>query len=260
MFEYLEYLGLACIPAFMALDLVYQKRTYATPRYWRLYGTAVTVAIVGVSMTVAWAWGAFFQGASLFDGRGLGTVGGAAVGVVIYELLHYGYHRAVHEQATLWRMGHQVHHSVESLDAFAANYLHPIDIAFFTTWSSLVFFPLLGLAPEAGVLGAAFLGFNAVFQHANIATPRWLGYIIQRPESHCIHHGNGIHRYNYADLPILDMIFGTFRNPENADGLAQGFRFGDSMRYFEMLAFKDVSGPITDGTEPALTQTAAQAG
>ncbi|MEE8517439.1 MAG: sterol desaturase family protein, partial [Alphaproteobacteria bacterium] len=103
-------------------------------------------------------------------------------------------------------------------------------------------------------------GFNAVFQHANIATPRWLGYIIQRPESHCIHHGHGIHSYNYADLPILDMMFGTFRNPESVDGLAQGFRFGDSTRYFEMLAFKDVSGPIGDGAEPALTQTAAQAG
>jgi sterol desaturase/sphingolipid hydroxylase (fatty acid hydroxylase superfamily) len=261
MFEYLEYLGLACIPAFLVLDLVHRKRDYATPRYWRLYGTVVTVVIVGVSMGVAALWGEVLAGYSLFDGQALGIVGGAVVGIFVYELIHYGYHRLAHEWTPLWRLGHQVHHSAESLDAFGANYQHPIDAAFFTTWSSLVFFPLLGLMPEAGILGAAFLGFNAMFQHANIATPRWLGYFIQRPESHCVHHAQGVHRYNYADLPIVDMIFGTFRNPETVDGMAQGFRNGDSARYLEMLAFKDVSGPPgEESAMPSGSRPSAQAG
>jgi sterol desaturase/sphingolipid hydroxylase (fatty acid hydroxylase superfamily) len=52
-----------------------------------------------------------------------------------------------------------------------------------------------------------------MFQHANLRTPRWLGYIIQRPESHGIHHERGLHAFNYADLPLWDMVFGTFRNP-----------------------------------------------
>ena len=259
MFDYLEFFGLACIPAFILLDLVYRRRQHKTPRYWRLYGTLVTVAIVGVSMAVAAFWGTLLQGVSLFDGSGLGIVGGAVAGVLVYELFHYGYHRLAHGWTPLWRM-HQVHHSAESLDAFGANYLHPIDAAFFTTWSSLVFFPLLGLAPEAGVLAAAFLGFNVMFQHANIATPRWLGYLIQRPESHCIHHGRGIHRYNYADLPVLDMLFGTFRNPETADGIALGFQDGDSARYLEMLAFRDVSGPLNSEEPLTVRRTTAAAG
>ena len=29
----------------------------------------------------------------------------------------------------------------------------------------------------------------AMFQHANIRTPRWIGYVVQRPESHAVHHG-----------------------------------------------------------------------
>jgi hypothetical protein len=37
---------------------------------------------------------------------------------------------------------------------------------------------LLGLPVEAGVLGALFLTFNAMFQHMGMKTPRWLGYII----------------------------------------------------------------------------------
>lgn len=260
MFEYLQYFGLACVPAFLVLDLVYRKRHYPTPRHWRLYGTAVTAAAVGVSMGVAWLWGTLLAGYSLFDGRSLGVVVGAVVGVFVYEFIHYGYHRLAHGWTPLWRLGHQVHHSAESLDAFGAYYLHPIDSALFTTWSSLVFFPLLGVVPEAGVLGAAFLGFNAMFQHANIATPRWLGYVIQRPESHCIHHARGIHKYNYADLPLVDIIFGTFRNPQTADDLAVGFRHGDSARYLEMLAFKDVADEAGDGSEAFATNTAAGIG
>jgi sterol desaturase/sphingolipid hydroxylase (fatty acid hydroxylase superfamily) len=135
-----------------------------------------------------------------------------------------------------------MHHSAESLDAFGAYWLHPLDNFMFTSISSLVFFPLLGVTLEAGVLGALFLTFNALFQHASFRTPRWLGYIIQRPESHSVHHGRGIHRYNYADLPLSDMVFGTFRNPEGFQP-AHGFYDGASERIGEMLLFRDVSTP-----------------
>jgi len=151
-----------------------------------------------------------------------------------------------------------MHHSAEAVDAFGAYYQHPLDVFFFTTWSSLVFFPLLGLTPEAGALGAAFLAFNAMFQHANITTPHWLGYIIQRPESHGIHHGRGIHRFNYSDLPLWDMIFGTFRNPRTVEGVAAGFYKGASARIPEMLIGRDVSEPEAAGKSavPRLAQAA----
>jgi sterol desaturase/sphingolipid hydroxylase (fatty acid hydroxylase superfamily) len=179
---------------------------------------------------------------SLADGAALGTWGGAAVGVVLYELAHYWYHRAAHRFDWLWRLGHQVHHSAESLDAFGAYYLHPLDAALFTTWAVLVFFPVLGLTPEAGALASAFLAFNAAFQHANIRTPRWLGYLIQRPESHGVHHGRGIHRYNYADLPLWDMVFGTFRNPGRRETpVSAGFYRGASARLGAMLAWRAVT-------------------
>ena len=113
----------------------------------------------------------------------------------------------------------------------------------FTTWSSLVFFPLLGVTTEAGILGALFLSFNAMFQHANLKTPHWLGYLIQRPESHAIHHGRNIHRFNYADLPLWDMIFGTFRNPRSVEGLQVGFYHGASGRIPEMLIGREVATP-----------------
>ncbi|MGD8742065.1 MAG: sterol desaturase family protein [Granulosicoccaceae bacterium] len=250
MYDLLETLTLALIPGFLLLDFIIQKRKYNKTRHWRLRGTLVTAGIFFFTGEIALLWGNLFGDFHLFDLSGLG-VAGAVVGVLVYEFCHYGYHRAAHEWNWLWRAGHQMHHSAESLDAFGAYYLHPFDAAMFTTWSSLVFFPLLGLSVEAAIVATLFLTFNAMFQHANITTPRWLGYLIQRPESHHIHHGRGVHRYNYADLPAIDMLFGTFRNAGEIEGTTCGFYKGASTRLLDMLIGKDVSAP-----KPASTHSA----
>jgi sterol desaturase/sphingolipid hydroxylase (fatty acid hydroxylase superfamily) len=238
----LELIALGLIPGFLLLDLVWQARHYRRPRHWRLRGLLVTVVVVVFSAQVTALWAAVLGDFHLVDGRSLGVAGGAAVGILLYELLHYGYHRLAHRWNGLWRAGHQLHHSAESLDAFGAYYLHPFDALVFTTIASLVFFPVLGLVPEAGVIGTLFLTFNAMFQHANIRTPRWLGYVIQRPESHAVHHGKGIHRYNYSDLPLWDLVFGTLRNP-HADELPDelGFYPGASGRLLDLLSGQDLS-------------------
>jgi sterol desaturase/sphingolipid hydroxylase (fatty acid hydroxylase superfamily) len=55
-----------------------------------------------------------------------------------------------------------------------------------------------------------------------------------------VHHARGIHHYNYADLPVIDLLFGTFRNPrEHAH--ATGFWHGASTRVVDMLLLRDVS-------------------
>jgi sterol desaturase/sphingolipid hydroxylase (fatty acid hydroxylase superfamily) len=82
--------------------------------------------------------------------------------------------------------------------------------------------------------------FFSVFQHANIETPRWIGYFIQRPESHSVHHQKGVHYYNFSDLPLFDIMFGTFRNPQNFPE-ETGFYHGASSRVLDMLTFHDVS-------------------
>jgi sterol desaturase/sphingolipid hydroxylase (fatty acid hydroxylase superfamily) len=82
----------------------------------------------------------------------------------------------------------------------------------------------------------------AVFQHANIRTPTWLGYLVQRPESHSVHHQRGVHAFNYSDLPVFDLLFGTFRNP-TAFAPEQGFWHGASDQVLPMLAMRDVSRP-----------------
>ena len=60
------------------------------------------------------------------------------------------------------------------------------------------------------------------------------------------------HRNNYSDLPLWDMIFGTFINPGDVETLPVGFYTGASARIPEMLIGKDVSKPkliVTHNTE-----------
>jgi hypothetical protein len=101
---------------------------------------------------------------------------------------------------------------------------------------------IVGLPAQAATTAMLFITFLGIFQHANLKTPRWLGYLIQRPESHAIHHQRGQHRYNYADLPVVDMLFGTFRNPSGYVA-ETGFWHGASTRVLDMLMARDVSAP-----------------
>lgn len=250
MVELLGYLGLGMIPAFLLIDAFRGSRRYAPQRGWRLRGTAVTIAAVWLSVWVATTWAKLIGQYTLLDLSVLGTFWGSLVGIVVYEFVHYWYHRAVHRYDVLWKLAHQLHHSAERIDAFGAYYLHPLDVILFTTWASLVFVPLLGLSAEAAAIGGVFLTFNAMFQHANIRTPDWLGYIIQRPESHCVHHARGIHHYNYSDLPLWDMVFGTFLNPKTVEDTEAGFYDGASERLPEMLVFRDVSVPTETSAKP----------
>ena len=246
MIDLAQAVALWSLPAFLLLDLVVRARRFDTTRFWRVRALAVTAFTFFFSTAVAVFWGERLTGAPLIDGSGLGSWLGALVGILVYELLHYAWHRGAHRFEPLWRAAHQMHHSAEANDAFGAYYLHPLDTVVFTTLASVVFFPLLGLTPAAGALGAAFLAFNAMFQHANLRTPRWLGYVIQRPESHQVHHG--VHRWNYSDLPLWDMVFGTFRNPARYEGPV-GFYRGASARLPEMLIGRDVSRPRRHAAE-----------
>lgn len=240
---WLEVLTLAILPGFLVADLLLPHRGDRALRAWRLRASAVTALNFGLSLALGHAYALIFAGTPLLDGRALGPWGGAAAGVVVYEFFHYWYHRTAHRFDWLWRLGHQMHHSAESLDPWGAYFLHPLDAAVFLSMSSLVLFPLLGLEPSAAAWATAFLTFCSVFQHARIRTPRWLGWVIQRPESHAVHHERGVHGSNYADLPLWDMIFGTCRNPRSGEGLQQGFYDGASARVVDMLAFRDVSAP-----------------
>lgn len=164
-----------------------------------------------------------------------------ATGLFAYELSVYVYHRLAHRSSFLWRAFHQMHHSAERIDSFGAFWFSPLDMAAFTFVGSFAFVVLVGMNASAATSVLLITLFLGIFQHANIRTPRWLGYLIQRPESHSYHHRKGHHRDNYADLPIIDIVFGTFYNPQGFSDT--GFYHGASDRVIDMLLWRDVYKP-----------------
>ena len=244
MMEIVDLIGLWVLPVFVVLDRLLRRQSQRPIAGWRLRASLVSIGAFFFVGKVGELWGSVIGEFHLLDGAILGTAGGAIVGILTYELVHYWYHRAVHRWDVLWRLvGHQMHHSAERIDAFGAYFGHPLDLAVFTSIAVLVLYAVLGLSPEAAGIAAAFLSFNAVFQHADISTPRWLGYLIQRPESHRVHHGRGVHRFNYSDLPLWDIVFGSFRNPAPGVCIDAGFYDGASARIVDMLIGRDVSTP-----------------
>jgi sterol desaturase/sphingolipid hydroxylase (fatty acid hydroxylase superfamily) len=150
----------------------------------------------------------------------------------------YWGHRMVHRVTWIWRWTHQMHHSAERVDLAGFAYAHPLDLALQFAFASLPV-ALLGVSPQAAMI-SGYVGFLlGLFEHLNLRTPRWLGYVVQRPESHGVHHQRGVHAYNYG-LPIWDMAFGTFRNPAQWSAQA-GFWDGASRRVGDMLLGRDVS-------------------
>jgi sterol desaturase/sphingolipid hydroxylase (fatty acid hydroxylase superfamily) len=149
-------------------------------------------------------------------------------------------HRAFHEFHRLWLLGHQLHHSPRRLDIPGSVYFHPVDIALQTAPATLVSVFVPGSSPVTAAAVGYVSAFYGVFQHWNVKTPRWLGYIIQRPESHGLHHALGIHGRNYSDFPLWDMLMGTFVNPATFDGEV-GFAGDAPDRRAAMLLFRDVN-------------------
>lgn len=171
----------------------------------------------GAQAAVVWlagvAWDGWMMKHRPWSADGLGVAGGAALGYVVITFVYYWWHRWRHESALLWRWLHQLHHSPQRIEVITSFYKHPFELLANSVLSSAILYLLVGLGPTAAAHTVLLTGVAELFYHWNVRTPYWLGFIVQRPESHCLHHQAGVHHYNYSDLPLWDMLFGTFRNP-----------------------------------------------
>jgi sterol desaturase/sphingolipid hydroxylase (fatty acid hydroxylase superfamily) len=137
----------------------------------------------------------------------------ALLGYVAITFVFYFWHRARHEVPVLWRSVHQVHHAPARIEVITSFYKHPLEIVLNGVLSSAILIAVAGVDTRAASVAVLLTGLAELFYHWNVRTPHWLGYVIQRPESHRLHHARGRHRNNYSDLPLWDMLFGTFENP-----------------------------------------------
>jgi sterol desaturase/sphingolipid hydroxylase (fatty acid hydroxylase superfamily) len=233
---------LAIYAALMLSEAIFPARKLPYIKYWRIKGILFFFIFFYLSTYLPLWYAACLPSTPLFDINQWGTAAGILAGVLLYELGMYVWHWSMHRNHRLWKVFHQMHHSAERLDTYGAFYFSPWDMIGFTLLGTVCFSLLLGVTPQSTTAILLITNFLSMFQHANIRTPVWLGYIIQRPESHAVHHARGIHAYNYSDLPLFDILFGTFRNPEKYIK-ETGFYDGASQRMKEMLLGKEVDKP-----------------
>jgi sterol desaturase/sphingolipid hydroxylase (fatty acid hydroxylase superfamily) len=220
-------------------EALFPGRTLPKVPYWKLKGISAFIIFFFLSSYLPLLWNDYFAKYKIIDLSFLGNYWGAFVALLVYQLGVYVWHRSMHKSNFLWRVFHQMHHSAERVDTYGAFFFSPMDMIGFTFVSSLAM-TWIGFTPQATVYAIYGASFLAVIQHTNIKTPQWMGYIFQRPESHSAHHEKGVHGYNYSDLPLFDIIFGTFKNPKDF-ATETGFYHGASYKIGKMMLFKDIN-------------------
>ncbi len=209
-------------------------------RTWPVRVLAINAVQFGVVIAAGATWERWCQGASLYDlSATLSPVTAGAFAYFIATFVFYWWHRWRHEVDWLWRHFHQIHHSPQRLEVITSFYKHPLEMVVNSIIGAVLVYVVLGLSLEAGAVYTLCTALGEFFYHTNCRTPRWIGFVFQRPEMHRIHHERGMHRDNYGDIVWWDMLFGTWRNPAVWDG-ACGFDAELEERLPDMLRFRDV--------------------
>ncbi len=159
-------------------------------------------------------WDNFFATNNLFDLSGLNIFLQVLIGYLLVTFIYYWWHRWRHEVKFLWRYLHQFHHSPTRIEVITSFYKSPLEIIINGMLSSAILYFILGLAPVAVTMAVFATAVAELIYHMNIKTPYIMGFFFQRPEMHRLHHKMSVHHYNYADVPLWDILFGTFKNPK----------------------------------------------
>ncbi len=233
---------IVCLAAAFALLI---ERLYPNVRpvkspFWWPRVVAFNTLQAGIAFLGSVTWDLWLQGNSLLNLSSLSAGHQFVAGYLLITFIYYWWHRARHQLPLLWNWFHQLHHSPKRMEVAMSFYKHPLEIAVNGVLSSALLVSVLGLSPIATAAVITFTGLAELFYHWNVRTPYWLGFIIQRPESHRIHHQRGKHTKNFSDLPVWDWLFGTFENAKNGQ-VPCGFVDNRELLVGAMLRGKNVN-------------------
>ena len=207
---------------------------------WTVRVLCVNAVQLLVVLLAGFTWEALFQNGSVFHlSQHVSPAIGGMIAYFVATFVFYWWHRARHENNLLWRLFHQIHHSPQRIEVITSFYKHPIEMIVNSIIGGLLVYSLLGLSPAAGAIYTLCTALGEFFYHTSVKTPRWFGYIFQRPEMHRVHHQGGRHKNNYGDIVWWDMLFGTYENPKEFKSVC-GFTTEKELSLARMLRFEDV--------------------
>jgi len=235
---------LLAIPAsflfFLGIEaLATSRREMPEIRHWRLIGLAgfglTLVIYVGAPLLIV----PLLPPMAIVDLNQWGNWAAAPVWVLT-TFFGYWAHRTMHYFDVLWRAGHQLHHGVARVDISSSMIFHPVDSVVQGVLCGLLAAGLTNSTAHAAAWAWLWGFVVALYQHWNVRTPAWTGWIIQRPEAHMLHHERDVHARNFGDMPLWDRIFGTYGEPVERK-VELGFEPGRARRWLAMMAMVDVN-------------------
>lgn len=168
------------------------------------------------------AWWSGGEPMGLFRYVDIGFWPAVVLAILIFELVSYLFHLALHSVPWLWRI-HMVHHTDTEVDFTTTYRAHPLDLLIIAPLTVPIVL-LLGFPASVMVVYQLLRTSITIFAHTNIYVPeamdRVLRYVIVTPDFHRLHHCSE-RRFtdsNYsAAFPIFDYLFGTASNRPFAD-------------------------------------------
>lgn len=231
---------LACALMMMVVEAIRPGRSFPAVAHWYVRALSLSAVQALCLLTIGKLANEVIQSHRLWAFPLQDSAAAVLAGYLAHSLVFYGWHRLRHANPFFWRWVHQMHHSPQRIEAATAFYKHPLESAINTVLNAILLLGLLGLSPADAAQVSLIGGLAELFLHWNVNTPPWVGYFIQRPEAHCIHHEEGLHTYNYSELPLIDWLFGTFRNPQHWQKSC-GLGASNELRIRDMLAGVDVT-------------------
>lgn len=230
---------------FITLERVFPDQILPEVKGWWYRVIAVNVMQFGIVLLGMYTWDVWFKNNQPYVLEGLPNFVLAFIAYLGITFVFYWWHRVRHDSILLWNVFHQLHHSASRLETITSFYKHPFEIILNSLLMGTISYMIFGLNVEAVAWTIIYSSFGEYFYHMNIKTPHWVGYFFQRPEMHKIHHKEGVHYNNFSDLPLWDMLFGTYENPKEQNEIKCGFSEDREKQFAKILAFKNVNNPYT---------------
>lgn len=231
---------IAIAAGMFAVERIWPANELPKVRAWWARVALVNALQLGVVILAGLTWDRWLSELALLRLRDhLGVLPQALVAYLVSTFVYYWWHRLRHESHLFWLLCHQIHHSPRRIEIVTSFFKHPVEITLNSILSAVIVYPLLGCDVAAGAWYTLMTAVAEYFYHWNVRTPYWLGFLFQRPESHRVHHRYRHHTQNFADLPVWDLLFGSFHNPRQAVSPC-GFDEWREDRFEDLLAFRDV--------------------
>lgn len=201
------------------LESRHPAHQFQVPKHWNSYWLLIQCIAATWITILAWLW---IQLPSAHHSiPALPSLDQVIPFYLLYSFINYWLHRLKHSQGWLWRYVHYLHHAPAHMETRMAFWRHPIEMLFNGAILLILGKLIVPVSWEVLISALIIEAILESFHHSNIRTYpylRYLGFVIQLPEMHLLHHQHGLHRWNYSPISFWDVLFGTARYPDTWQG------------------------------------------